>query len=60
MDDGFGFDPGHGAGHVSDRVAGHRNQDHLGARNIAPVRGQSRTFTPGMAMYKYAVRRVRS
>jgi len=31
MDDGFGFDPGRGAEHVSERGAGHRNQDHLGA-----------------------------
>ena len=31
IDDGFGFDPGHGAEHVSDRAAGHRNQDRLGA-----------------------------
>lgn len=31
IDDGCGFDPGHGAEHVSDRAAGHRNQDRLGA-----------------------------
>jgi len=33
---GFGFDPGHGAGHVSDRAVGHRNQDRLGA-GISPL-----------------------
>jgi hypothetical protein len=31
IDDGFGSGSGHGAGHVSDRAAGHRNQDRLGA-----------------------------
>src|SRR5260370_22728669 len=37
VDDGFGLEPGHGAERVSDQAAGHRNQDRLSARNIAPA-----------------------
>ena len=37
IDDGLGFDPGHGAEHVSDQAAGHRYQDRPGAGNLAPA-----------------------
>jgi hypothetical protein len=55
IDDGFGFDPGHGAEHVSDRVA--RAPCQPGPprrRNIAPVCGKSVRFRYRLVMHGHA------
>ena len=51
----FEFDPGHGAEHVSDRAAGHRNQDRLGARTSPCLRHESAS----PRFVKYRTRRLR-
>ena len=55
IDDGLGFDLGHGAEHVSDRAAGHSNQ-HRPAPEHRPCRRQKRTFTPRAPVHKYTDR----
>ena len=53
IDDGVGFDPGHGAEHVSDRAAGHRNQDRPGA-GTSPLSAADEDFSRRGAMHIYA------
>ena len=55
IDDGFGFDPGHRAEHVSDRAAGHRNQDRLGA-GTSPLSAAMRVTLPGHRLSRYFTR----
>src|SRR5882724_4405919 len=59
IDNGFGSDPGHGAEHVSDQAAGHRNQDRLGA-GTSPLSAAEATFTQTAPLHRYAAKRSRA